>query len=149
MRKLVRDAMTPTPALIHESAPVTEAARMMAEANIGSVPVVDADRVLLGIVTDRDIIVRVVAEGRNPDATHVGEIASTHVSAAYPDEPLSEAVEQMAFRQVRRLPVVEDDRVVGMLAQADVVLGVKDKTAGQLVTAISAELEASPLAHVP
>jgi CBS domain-containing protein len=139
--------MTPAPAMVHEASTVTDAARIMAESDIGAIPVVDTDRVLLGIVTDRDIIVRVVAEGRNPDATHVGEIASTHVSAAYPEEPLSEAVEQMAFRQVRRLPVVEDDRVVGMLAQADVVLGVKDRTAGQLVTAISAQLEPEPMAH--
>ena len=137
MQKLVRDAMTANPRTIRRDALVSEAAMVMAEHDVGAIPVVDSDEILVGIVTDRDIVIRVVAAGLDPRATRIQDIATTTVSPAYPDERLSEAVEQMSFRQVRRLPVIEDDRVVGMLAQADVVHDIPDKKAGQLVEAIS------------
>ena len=89
------------------------------------------------MITDRDIVLRVVAAGRDPAATTVADVATRNVSPAYPDESLDEALQQMAHRQVRRLPVIEDDRVVGILAQADVAQEVKDKKAGQLVEEIS------------
>jgi CBS domain-containing protein len=137
MRKLVRDAMTPNPRTVGPDDTVVDAARMMADEDIGSIPVVDGDHILLGIITDRDIALRVVGDGRDPRSTKVGEVATTHVSPAYPDEPLDEALEQRAYRQVRRLPVIDDDRVVGILTQADVVHEVKDKQAGQLIEEIS------------
>ena len=137
MQKLVRHAMTANPRTIDRHAPVIDAARLMAEQDVGAIPVVDTDQILVGIVTDRDIALRVVAAGLDPWSTRVEDIATTTVSPAYPDEPLSEAAEQMVYRQVRRLPVIEDDQVVGMLAQADVVHGIGDKKAGQLVDAIS------------
>lgn len=141
MHKLVRDAMTPNPRTIHADASVVEAARIMEESDVGSVPVVDSDQILIGMITDRDIALRVVAPGRDPRATKVAEVATTSVSPAYPDEPLDDAVEQMTYRQVRRLPVIEDDRVVGILAQADMVHELKDKQAGRLVDEISHEPE--------
>ncbi|HEX4526701.1 MAG TPA: CBS domain-containing protein [Gaiellaceae bacterium] len=137
MQKLVRDAMTANPRTIRREATVREAAMMMAEEDVGALPVVDSDQILVGMITDRDIALRVVATDRDPRSTSVQEIATTTISPAYPDEPLSEAVEQMVYRQVRRLPVIEDDRVVGMLAQADVVHDIGDKKAGRLVDAIS------------
>ena len=139
MRKFVADAMTPNPRTILRDASVADAAKIMEQDDIGSIPVVDGDDILLGMVTDRDITVRVVAAGRDPRMTTVGEIASTNVSPAYPNEPLDEAREQMAYRQVRRLPVIEDDRVVGILALADMVHELKDKEAGKLVDEISHE----------
>jgi CBS domain-containing protein len=139
MGKLVRDAMTPNPRTVTRETPVTEAAQIMEQIDVGSLPVVDGDLILHGMVTDRDIAIRVVAAGLDPRSTTVGEIATTSVSPAYPDEPLDEAYEQMAYRQVRRLPVIEDDRVVGMLAQADMVHELKDKQAGKLVDEISHE----------
>jgi CBS domain-containing protein len=141
MGKLVRDAMTPNPRTVQQSASIVDAARIMEQADIGAVPVVDADEILLGMVTDRDIAVRVVAAGLDPRTTNVGEIATNNVSPAYPDEPLDEALEQMVYRQVRRLPVIEDDRVVGILAQADMVHELKPKDAGRLVDQISHEPE--------
>jgi CBS domain-containing protein len=93
--------------------------------------------VLVGMITDRDIALRVVAAGKEPRTTTAGEVATKDVSPIFPDESLDEALERMAYRQVRRLPVIEDDRVVGILAQADVVQEVKDKKAGQLVEEIS------------
>jgi CBS domain-containing protein len=139
MGKLVRDAMTPNPHTVGRETPVAEAARVMEAADVGSIPVVDVDGILVGMVTDRDIALRVVAAGRDPGSTTVGEVATSSVSPAYPDEPLEEALAQMAYRQVRRLPVIEDDRVVGILAQADMVHELKDKQAGKLVDDISHE----------
>jgi CBS domain-containing protein len=137
MGKLVRDAMTAYPRTVRAEDSVVDAAKIMEEEDVGSVPVVDVDNVLVGMITDRDIALRVVAAGKEPRSTTVGEVATKEVSPAYPDEPLDRALEQMAHRQVRRLPVIEDDRVVGILAQADVVQEVKEKEAGRLVEEIS------------
>ena len=137
MGKRVRDAMTADPRTVRRDDAVVDAAKIMEEEDVGSVPVVDVDNVLVGMITDRDIALRVVAAGKEPRSTTVGEVATKEVSPAYPDEPLDEALEQMAYRQVRRLPVIEDDRVVGILAQADVVQEVKEKEAGKLVEEIS------------
>jgi len=139
MGKLVRDAMTTNPKTVQRDASVTEAARIMEQADVGSIPVVDTAEILVGMVTDRDIAIRAVAAGLDPRQTKVGDIATDNVSPAYPDEPLDEALEQMAYRQVRRLPVIEDDRVVGILAQADMVHELKPKDAGKLVDQISHE----------
>jgi CBS domain-containing protein len=137
MSKLVRDAMTVNPRTVNLNDSVVDAAQIMEEEDVGSVPVVDTDNILVGMITDRDIALRVVAAGRDPLSTAAGEVATRQVSPAYPDESLDQALEQMADRQVRRLPVIEDDRVVGILAQADVVHEVKDKKAGQLIEEIS------------
>ena len=141
MGKRVRDAMTADPRTVRRDDAVVDAAKIMEEEDVGSVPVVDVDNVLVGMITDRDIVLRVVAAGKEPRTTTAGEVATKDVSPAYPDEPLDEALEQMAYRQVRRLPVIEDDRVVGILAQADVVQEVKDKEAGKLVEEISESRE--------
>ena len=137
MRKLVREAMTVNPRTVSLNDSVVDAAHIMEQEDVGSVPVVDTDNVLVGMITDRDITLRVVAAGKDPLSTAAGDVATRQVSPAYPDESLDEALEQMAHRQVRRLPVIEDDRVVGILAQADVVHEVKDKKIGQLIEEIS------------
>jgi CBS domain-containing protein len=139
MGKLVRDAMTTNPRTVLRDASIMDAARIMEQADIGSVPVVDAEEILVGMITDRDIAIRVVAAGLDARGTRVGEIATNNVSPAYPDEPLDEALEQMAYRQVRRLPVIDNDRVVGILTQADMVHELKAKDAGRLVDQISHE----------
>jgi CBS domain-containing protein len=145
MGKLVRDVMTSDPLVVRPEASVAEAAHLMCEGDVGAIPVVDSENLLLGIVTDRDIAVRAVAAGRDPRSTRVDEIASMRVSPAYPDETLDDAMEQMTYRGVRRLPVIDDDRVVGMLSQADVVHEVRDKQAGRFVDAISHPVETSQL----
>ena len=137
MAKTVRDAMTPNPSSVSRSTSVVIAAHMMEDEDVGSLPVVDNDDLLVGIVTDRDIALRVVAAGRDPGSTQVGDIFTENPTYAYPDEPLDEALKQMAYRRVRRLPVVDSDRLIGMLAQDDLVHEVKDKKAGQLVEEIS------------
>jgi CBS domain-containing protein len=99
--------------------------------------VIGAGNLLHGMLTDRDIAIRVVAAGLDRHTTRVSQVASTGVGCVYADEPLEEALAVMANRRVRRLPVVEDERLVGILAQADVAKEVKDKQAGKLLEEIS------------
>jgi CBS domain-containing protein len=137
MTKLVRDAMTANPRTLLLGTSVREAARIMEAEDVGSIPVVDREGILAGVITDRDIVLRVVAAGKEPDSTIIDEVATRDVVPAYPEEPLDEALMQMAHLQVRRLPVIEDDRVVGILAQADVAQEARAKKIGQLVEDIS------------
>ena len=135
MAKSVRDAMSENPRSIGASASVVEAARVMREQHIGSLPVVEDER-LVGMLTDRDIAMRVVAENAEPQTTLVEDVYSRDLISVEPDHDLAEALELMARHQVRRLPVVEDGRLVGLVAQADIALKDNEKT-GELVGAIS------------
>jgi CBS domain-containing protein len=135
MAKSVRDAMTADPRSIGASASVVEAARLMREQHIGSLPVTEDDR-LVGMITDRDITTRVVAESAVLETTSVGDVYSRDLISVEPNSDLDEALRLMARHQVRRLPVVENDRLVGMVAQADIALKESERT-GELVGAIS------------
>jgi signal-transduction protein with cAMP-binding, CBS, and nucleotidyltransferase domain len=105
--------------------------------DVGALPVVNDD-VLVGMVTDRDIVVRAIARGLDPATTRVAEIASEDLVKVNPDHDLMDALNLMARHQVRRLAVTdEDNRLVGVLSQADVVLEAKEKDAGALVGKIS------------
>ena len=115
MPRLVRDAMTLNPRTLQPTASVVQAACVMEEEDVGALPVVQHDQVLVGIVTDRDIALGVVAAGRDPKTTAVGEILTAGPMAAEPEEPLDQALEQIVFSGVCPLPVVEDDRVVGVV----------------------------------
>ena len=136
MGKNVKDVMTSNPATVQADQTVVEAARIMRDKDTGIVPVVENDQ-LTGTVTDRDIAVRVVAEGRDPESTSVREIASTDIVTVEPEHELSDALRLMAEHQVRRLPVVENDRLVGIVAQADVARESDDVQTGELVEEIS------------
>jgi CBS domain-containing protein len=135
MAKSVRDAMTQDPRSIDASASVVEAARLMREQHIGSLPVTEDER-LVGMITDRDITTRVVAESAAPETTSVGDVYSRDLISVEPDNGLDDALQLMARHQVRRLAVVENGRLVGMVAQADIALKENDRT-GELVGAIS------------
>ena len=135
MAKSVRDTMTENPRSIKASASVVEAARLMREDHIGSLPITD-DEQLVGMITDRDITTRVVAEAADPVKTSVGDVYSQDLITVAPEEDLDEALLLMARHQVRRLPVVENGRLVGIVAQADIALSENKKTA-ELVEAIS------------
>jgi CBS domain-containing protein len=119
---LVREVMTVDPTAVSRELTVREAAKLLAERDIGPLPVVDGDE-LVGIVTDRDLVVRVLADDRDPACTTVGEIASTDVAAVEPDVDLDEALRLMDERHVRRLPVVEEGRLVGIVSHGDVDRG--------------------------
>jgi CBS domain-containing protein len=135
MSKSVRDAMTEDPRSIGATASVVEAARLMRQQHIGSLPVTDDQR-LVGMITDRDITTRVVAESAVPETTSVGDVYSRDLISVEPNNDLEEALQLMARHQVRRLPVVENGRLVGMVAQADIALKENERTS-ELVGAIS------------
>jgi CBS domain-containing protein len=133
--------MTSGPLSIGTSDSVVKAARLMADEHIGSLPVVEDGR-LVGMITDRDIAVRVVAESAHPESVMVGQVASRNTITATPEQDLDEALQLMAHHQVRRLPVAEGDRLVGILAQADVAHEEDVDKVGEMVEAISDPSEA-------
>jgi CBS domain-containing protein len=136
MSERVREAMTPAPATIAADEDVVEAARLMATHDVGSLPVVDEGK-LVGMVTDRDLVLQVVAKDLDPHKTTVGTVCSANPVVVGPEDSLDEALQRMAREQVRRLPVVEDARIVGILAQADVSRAAEPEATGRLVEEIS------------
>ena len=133
----VREVMTDRPRCITPETPVSEAARLMKSEDVGSLPILDGER-LTGIVTDRDIVLQAVAEEKDPRGMPVREVASRDLVTIGQDEDLSEALKRMASNQLRRIPVVdEDDRLVGIVSQADVAREAKDKDTGQMLQDIS------------
>ena len=132
----IRDLMTSNPTTCEPSTTVVDVARVMRDEDVGPVPIVEGGR-LAGIVTDRDIVLRVVAEGRDPSSTTAGEIVSGDLVTVQPDTNLDEALQLMAERQVRRLPVVEGGQLVGIVAQADIARAADDERTGEVVQQIS------------
>jgi CBS domain-containing protein len=134
--KTVKDLMTPNPTTVEPETPVSEAAKRMAREDVGPLPVVEDDR-LVGIVTDRDLVIRVIADDRDPGSTTVREAASGGLVTVSPDDDLVKTLDLLAKHQVRRLPVVDGDRLVGIVAQADVAREVGSARVGDVVEAIS------------
>jgi CBS domain-containing protein len=137
MANSVRDAMTENPRAIARDSTVVEAAKIMRDEDVGIVPIVEGDK-LVGTLTDRDIAIRVVAEGKDPNTTKAEEVASREIVTIDPQQDLDEALRLMARHQVRRLPVVEEDgKLVGIVAQADIAQHATDEQTGELVEEIS------------
>ena len=137
MGQSIKDVMSSDPCTIDADKSVAYAAKMMRDEDVGLAPIVEGDK-LIGMLTDRDIAIRVVAEGKDPDQVTVREVASKQVVTIDPQQDLDEALRLMAQHQVRRLPVVDrDNHLVGVVSQADVAREVKDKAAGELLEDIS------------
>jgi len=137
MAERIRELMTSNPRSLESGSTVMEAARLMRDEDAGIIPVVEGEK-LVGTVTDRDIAIRVVAEGRSPESVTVGEIASRELVTIDPQQDLDEALRLMARHQVRRLPVVEEDgKLVGIVAQADVAKRASEERTGEVVEDIS------------
>ena len=133
----VREVMTDRPRCVTPETPVAEAARLKKSEDVGSLTILDGEKVI-GIVTDRDIVLQAVAEGKDPSGMPVRAVASSNLVTVGQDEDLSEALNRMASYQVRRIPVVdENDRLVGIVAQADIAREAKDKDSGQMLQGIS------------
>jgi len=130
---LVCDAMSRRVAIIDAEAPVADAAERLAEQDLGVLVICRAGDRLSGVITDRDIVVRVVAQGLDPDELTVGECGSGEPATVSPQETLEEAARRMEEQQVRRLPVTDGGRVIGILSQTDLAAHGADRRAGQLL----------------
>lgn len=134
----VTSVMTPNPASCGPDTSLREVARMMLDHDCGEIPIVDESKRPLGVVTDRDIVVRVVAEGRDTNGVKAREVMSTPPVTVSADAKLSDVVDVMESRQIRRVPIVDSDgRLCGIVAQADIALTGKDRKTGDVVEEIS------------
>lgn len=130
--------MTPLPEYVEASSTVADVAALLAREDIGAVPVCNAAGRLQGLVTDRDIVVKVVAAGDDPEQVRVGDIAGEgEVVTIGADDSISEAIETMAHYKVRRLPVIDGQDLVGMVSLADIARAAPDEPVGALLEAIS------------
>jgi CBS domain-containing protein len=132
----VRELMTSDPATVEPDATLGEVATLMKQEDCGSIPVVEGGR-LVGIVTDRDIVIRAVAAGKDPKSTRVSEVMSADPVTVRPDENIDRAREVMAERQIRRLPVVENGALVGILVTAQIAREESEHETGQTIKEIS------------
>src|SRR5437016_10200419 len=118
----VSDVMTTEVETVQMNSTLEEVASIMKVENVGAVPVVDEDDDLVGIVTDRDIVVRCVADGKNPAETNVEDVLSHDLETIEPDVDVEEAARLMADKQIRRLPVCEHGELVGMISIGDLAV---------------------------
>jgi CBS domain-containing protein len=132
----IRDVMTPNPRTVTPSDTIQNAAQIMRDEDTGAVPVVDNGRAV-GMVTDRDIVVRAVADGSQPSRL-VSDIVTSAVVTATPDMSTREAAQLMSEHQIRRLPVVENERLVGIVSLGDIAVKEgKDSRSGDTLQSIS------------
>jgi len=140
--KQVRDFMTPNPACVSETDSVRDVAQIMAREDTGVVPVVDG-RKIIGMITDRDIVVRLVAQGKNAASAHVDEAMSKQVRSVREDASVRNALDLMSNAQIRRLPVVDgNDELVGIVSIGDIASDTRQ--ADQIGHAIEEISEAPP-----
>ncbi|GAA5157951.1 signal transduction protein [Ornithinimicrobium tianjinense] len=125
--------MTAAMHTVTEDQSLAEAATLMRDQGVGALPVLAADGSLRGIVTDRDLVVRGLAEGADPASTTVGSLAQGIVSTITPDEDVDRIIDTMGDQQIKRLPVLEDGRLVGMISESDLARNVSDDKVAHFV----------------
>lgn len=137
--KTARDLMTAGAQCIgeHEPVPVLRAAQKMAELGVGALPVCGADDSLKGMLTDRDIVIKVLAAGKDPADTLAGELAQGRVVTIGADDTADEILATMTEHKVRGLPVIDGHRLIGIVAQVDVARALPNPQVGQLLEALS------------
>ncbi len=133
----IRDLMTSPVQCIDESQTLAQAARMMADLDVGALPICGADGKLHGMLTDRDIVIKALARGKDPGSTTAGQLANGKPFYVDVDASIDEALQIMSEHQVRRLPVISDHKLVGMVSQCDVARNESKSRTGELVGAIS------------
>src|SRR5262245_14368563 len=138
MSQRARDVMTPDPACCSPTTTLDEVAKLMVHNDCGEIPVVDPSDHIVGVVTDRDIVTRVVAEGKNPTVYTAETCMSGEVVTVPADAPLDQVVMTMEEHQIRRVPVVDEkDSCIGIIAQADVSRAAKPREVADLVREVS------------
>lgn len=134
---VARELMTPDARSIPDSSTLVEAARLMRDLDVGSLPICHEGDQLTGVLTDRDIVVRCIAEGADPANTKAGDLAQGKPIIIGADDPAEDALLVMAQHQVRRLPVIDGHKLVGIISQADVARALPEKSVGAAVRGIS------------
>jgi CBS domain-containing protein len=138
MADTARELMTEGCECVNEGESVVDAARKLAQLNVGAMPICGDDNKLKGMLTDRDITLKVVAEGKDPAGVTAGDLAQGVPVTASVDDSADEVLKTMSEHQVRRLPVLDNDKnLVGIISQADVAIRAGDAEAGHMVEAIS------------
>ena len=138
MAKTARDVMTGDAQCVGENETVLEAAKKLAELNVGSMPICGEDNRLKGMLTDRDIVVKVLAAGKDPGSTTAGELGEGKPVTIGADDSVDLALRTMIDHKVRRLPVIDGHDLVGIVSQADLATNIDEEKVGDLVEAISA-----------
>lgn len=133
-----REIMTGDPTCVGEDQTVEDAARMMADLDVGALPICGEDDRLKGMLTDRDIVVKVLAEGRDPSQIRAGELGQGKPVTIGADDSAQLALQTMAEHKVRRLPVIDGHRLIGVISQADLATDLDEEATGALVAAVSA-----------
>ena len=137
--KKARDIMTADCQCVGENDTVIDAAKRLAELDVGAMPICGDDDRLKGMLTDRDIVVKVLAQGKDPASTRAGDLADQgEVVTIGADDSVQEALRTMTEHKVRRLPVIDGRRCVGIISQADIATNLDEEQVGDLVEAISA-----------
>ena len=137
MAKTAREIMTPGVECVGENDSVLDAAKMLQKLNVGSMPICGEDNRLKGMLTDRDIVVKVLAEGKDPASTTAGELGQGKPVTIGADDSIQLAIQTMADHKVRRLPVIDGHDLVGIVSQADIAKNAEDDDIGRLVEVIS------------
>ncbi len=132
-----REIMTPGVECVSVGETLVDAARRMRDLDVGALPICRDDDRLAGMLTDRDIVMRVVAEGRDPGSVKVGDLADGKVVTIGVDDSVEDALATMSKHGVRRLPVIDGHDLVGMVSQADIARNLPEERVGDLVEAIS------------
>jgi CBS domain-containing protein len=139
MAKKARDIMNPDCTCIGENDSLLDAAKRLAELDVGALPICGEDDRLKGMLTDRDIVVKALAQGKDPASTRAGElgVGDGKTVTIGADDSIEEALHTMSDHQVRRLPVIDGHRLVGIISQADIARNYDEEKVGELVEAIS------------
>lgn len=134
---VARDIMTPAPRCVGENETLVDAARLMASLDVGALPICGEDKRLKGMLTDRDIVVKCLAEGGDPARTRAGELGQGKPVTIGADDDVQEALDTMRSHQVRRLPVIDGHDLVGIISQADIARSLSPVDTGETVADIS------------
>lgn len=134
---LTREIMTPGPRCIGENDSLSIAAAVMSELDVGALPICGENRKLKGMLTDRDIVVKAIAEGMDPETTPASALAEGKPITVDVSDDVGVALQRMQEHQIRRLPVIEDHKLVGIVSQADVARSLSAEATGETVESIS------------
>lgn len=136
---VARDLMSPDPTCVKEDETLVDAARLMRDLDVGALPICGNDNRLKGMLTDRDIVVKCIADGGNPNTVTAGSLAEGDVITIGADDDVREALQTMQEHQVRRLPVIDGYDLVGIIAQADIARELSATEVAETVAEISEE----------